>query len=68
MGKDKEIPGIHISINATQACTDIPECMTTEEIREVTLEDEHLSALPELILCSWPSTLVERKNYNHTGH
>ena len=29
--------------------------MGTEEIREVTLEDEHLSVLAELVLCGWLS-------------
>ena len=36
----------------------MPECMT-EEIKEVTLEHKHLSALAELILHSWPSTKTQ---------
>ena len=35
---------------------DITDCISTEEIREVTLEDEHLSALAGLVLSSWLST------------
>ena len=42
---------MHITINAMQSAMDIPGCLTVEEIREVTLEDEHLSALVELVLC-----------------
>ena len=49
---DEEIPGTHITINAIESCTDIPDCKTAEEIRKVILEDEHLNALAELILCS----------------
>ena len=33
--------------------------MTGGEIREVTLEDEYLSALVELILSGWPSAKTE---------
>ena len=38
---------------------DIIECMTGEEIREVTLDEEHLSTLTEFIHCGWPSTKAE---------
>ena len=47
---------MHITINAPESCTDIPDCMTAEEITEVTLE-EHLSSLAQLV--SWPSTKTE---------
>ena len=38
---------------------DIPDCMTAEEIRIVALEDEHFSALAELILHSLPTMRAE---------
>ena len=50
---------MHIAINAIESCMDIPGCMKVEEIREVTLEDEHLSVLTELALHSWLSTKTE---------
>ena len=53
---DEEMQGKHLSINAIEACTDILECITSEEIREVTLEDEHLSTLAELKFCGRSST------------
>ena len=40
--------------------------MIAEEIREATLEDEHLSALADIILHTWPSTkagLQKEPNY-----
>ena len=40
---------------------DIPNCMTAEEIKEVTLKDEHFIALAELILHSWPFTKCEEQ-------
>ena len=55
---NEEILGICITINTTESCTDIQQCMTSEEVREVTLEDEHMSALVVLILCSWPATKI----------
>ena len=43
-----------------------PDCTMAKEIREVTLEDEHLIALAELELCGWPSTKAElQKELNH---
>ena len=44
------------TINTIESCTDIPDYMRGEEIRMVTLEDEHFSALAELVLHCWPST------------
>ena len=43
----KVIPGNIIAINAIESCMDIPDCMTAEETRSVTTEDEHLSMLSD---------------------
>ena len=43
------MPDMHITTSAIQSYTDIPHCMTWEEIRKVTLEDEHLSSFAEII-------------------
>ena len=50
---------MHVTTNATESCINISDCMTAEEIREVTLWDEHLSALAELVPCSWSSIKTE---------
>ena len=51
------------------SCIGIPDCMTAEEIREVTLEDEHVSAFAELILHGWLSTnLRYKRKCNPIGH
>ena len=41
---------MYITINARESYMDISDCMTAEELREVTLGDEHLSALAKCIL------------------
>ena len=50
---------MYTSINTIESCMDIPDYMRAEEIKEVTLEDEHLSLLTEIILHSWPSTKTD---------
>ena len=47
--RDKEISDTSITINAIESCTDIPDCMTTEDIRLASLEDEHLDMLSEYV-------------------
>ena len=49
----------HVHQNWHKSCMDIPECMTVKEVRVAFMEDEHLSALEELVLCSWPSMKAE---------
>ena len=57
--RDEEIPGMCIIINTIESCMDIPYCITAGQIKEVTLEDEHLSAVSECILHSWQSIKME---------
>ena len=57
--RNEEITGMYITINAIESYPDIPGCMTAEEIREVTLQYEHLSNLAKFIICIWPSTKTE---------
>ena len=45
---------MYITGNAITSCMDVQDCMTAEEIRVATLDDEHIGKLSELILCSWP--------------
>ena len=60
---------MHIAINGIETCIDIADCMTAEETREVTLDNEHLNALAELVLCGWSSTKPRyKKSYNPFGH
>ena len=57
-----EMPGMGITIKTIESCTDLPDYMTAKEIREATLEEEHLSALAMLVLHSWPPTKIEVQN------
>ena len=43
--RGQEILGLNISINAIQSCVDIPDCITSKEIRPEIIDDEHLSML-----------------------
>ena len=45
-----------ITNSTRESCTDNPDGMTAENVKEVSLEDKHPSALAELVLYSWPST------------
>ena len=53
--RDKELPGMNITISAIASCTNISDCMTIEEIRSATVDNEQLSMLSEYVLHSWPS-------------
>ena len=53
--RDEEVPSMCITINVVGLCMDIPDCMTGEEIRLATLDDEHLGMLSKYVLCGWPS-------------
>ena len=60
-GKDEEITGMNLNINAIKMCTDIPECTTVEEIRHTTQVDDHLNALTAYVINGWSSTRGEVK-------
>ena len=57
--RDEEIPGMYTTINAIESWMDIPDCVTAEEIRMATLDNEQLAILSEHVFCSWPSTKAE---------
>ena len=59
---------MHITINARESYTDILDYMMTEETREMTLEDKHLSTLPDLILHIWhPQETEAQKDHPPYG-
>ena len=45
-----------ININAIEMATDIPNCMTTQEILQAKIKDNHLQQLREYILRDWPDS------------
>ena len=55
-GKNEEKSGIHLGINNIEAWPYILQCITAEEIREVTLEHKYLSTLAECVLHGCVST------------
>ena len=45
-----------LGINAIQATTNIPECMTMDELQETTSQDQHLKCLMEYVMQGWPES------------
>ena len=67
--RNEETLQIDISINAIEACTNIPECFEAEEIWFTNINDEHIGILLDYIMYGWP--LINRKykkKHNHTGY
>ena len=60
-GKDKEITGVTLNINAIEMCTDIPECKPAKEIWHVTQADDHLNTLTAYVINLWPSVRIKVK-------
>ena len=52
---------MNLNINTFEMCTDFPECITAEEIRCATQEDDHLNILTTYIISGWPPTRAEVK-------
>ena len=48
--KDKEIPGMQLSIDTIQTPTTVPECMTMHEVQQATSQDQHMQCLKEYII------------------
>ena len=44
-----EILGMNITMNAIKSCMDILDCMKAEEIRSVTIDEEHMSMLSDYV-------------------
>ena len=57
--RDKEIPGMCLTIIVIESSRDISDSMRVEEIRLVTLDDYHLGMLSKYVMHSWPSTKAE---------
>ena len=51
--REKEIPGICITLNAIESCMDIPECLGAGERSLVILDNEYLGMISGYVLCGW---------------
>ena len=58
-GKDKPIKDMDMRIDTTQNATDIPECVSISQIQQVSVQDEHLQHLKNIIITGWLSTKDE---------
>ena len=59
--KDEEIKGMQVSINAIQLTTNVPECMTFNELMEMTSQDQQLQHLMEYM---YKGTQTTKTNYH----
>ena len=52
--KDMEIPGMQLNIDAIQTMTNIPDCMTIQQLQHATSQANHLQQLRGYIIRGWP--------------
>ena len=52
--KDEEIPGMLLNIDTIQTMTNIPDCMTIQQLQQGTSQDDHLQQLKCYIIRGWP--------------
>ena len=52
--EDEEIKGMQINVNAIRLTTNVPECMTVNDLKEVLYQDKHIQQLKEYIIQGWP--------------
>ena len=45
-----------VRVDAIQSTTDIPECISISQVKQATVQDEHLQHLKNIIIAGWPST------------
>ena len=48
-GKDRPIQDVDIWVDAIQAITDLPECISIPEMQKASLQDDHLQLLQSYI-------------------
>ena len=54
--KDAEIPGMQLNIDVIQTMTNIPDCITIQQLQQATSQDDHLQQLKGYIIRSWPES------------
>ena len=64
--KDEEITGMKLSIDTVSTTTDIPTCMSVNNIQEVTQNDTHLQDLKGYTIRGWLSNRndIKQKPYS----
>ena len=66
--KDEEIAGMNLSTDAVNTMTDIPACISIQDIQEATQNDIHLQALRKHIIRDWQSKRNEPKQSDCSGY
>ena len=52
--RDEDIHGMYVMVDAIQVSLNIPECMSIQQIWQVSGQDEHLQQLKGYIIVGWP--------------
>ena len=52
-GKDKQIKGMDVQVDAIKAIMEKPECVSMVEIQQVSSTDNHLQQLKGIIITGW---------------
>ena len=52
-----------IQVDAIQSTTDMPECVSIEEIQQALAQDDHLQKLKNFIISGWPDMKDELRAY-----
>ena len=66
--KEAEIAGMQLIIDAIQTTTNIPDCITIQQLHQATLQDNHLQQLEKYIIRGWPENKDQIPQDMHTGH
>ena len=52
--RDEVINGLDSRVDAVQVVTDVPECMSMQQIQQATKQDDHLQRFQHFIITGWP--------------
>ena len=58
-GKDKQIKGMDVQVDAIQATMEMPECVSVAEIQQASSLDNHLKQLKDIMITGWPDSRDE---------
>ena len=61
--KNAEIPGMQLNIDATQTITNIPDCMTIQQLQQTNSQHDHIQQLKDYILRGWPENKDQIPQY-----
>ena len=58
-GKDQLIKGMEIWVDTIHTTTDMPECLSTTDLQQASVQDSHIQKLKHFIITGWPDSKYE---------